>query len=146
LEIEMNIKQLIAAVAILTAAGTALAQSAEYVTPDAGFISTMTRAEAVAELAKAKADGTYQVASTEYQGRFAVSAHNAGTQREVAAISGKTRAEVLAELKQAEANGSYVTGGEEFPGQLRTVALNPGGRASPIEVSQNSTLFGVNGD
>ena len=54
----MNAKQLIAAAAILAAAGSAFAQQTEFVAADAGFVSTKTRAEVRAELNQAYADGT----------------------------------------------------------------------------------------
>jgi len=54
----MNAKQLIGAAAILAAAGSAFAQQTEFVAPDAGFVSTKTRAEVRAELNQAYADGT----------------------------------------------------------------------------------------
>jgi hypothetical protein len=46
LENEMNVKQLLAAAAMITMAGSAFAQKqTTWVVPDAGFKSTMTRAE-----------------------------------------------------------------------------------------------------
>lgn len=41
----MNTRQLIAAAALLAAAGAAMAQQTEFVRPDASFRSTLTRAE-----------------------------------------------------------------------------------------------------
>ena len=41
----MNVKNLIAAVAVFAAAGSAFAQQTEFVAPDAGFKSSLTRAE-----------------------------------------------------------------------------------------------------
>lgn len=53
----MNAKQLIASAALLVTAGAAIAQSTESVSPSAGFVSTKTRAEVVAELNQAYAQG-----------------------------------------------------------------------------------------
>ena len=54
----MNAKQLIATVALFAATGAAFAQSTEYADPTAGFVSTKTRAEVVAEIKQASALGT----------------------------------------------------------------------------------------
>jgi len=54
----MNAKQLIATVALFAATGAAFAQSTEYADPAAGFVSTKTRAEVVAEIKQASALGT----------------------------------------------------------------------------------------
>lgn len=54
----MNTKQLIAAAVVFAAAGSAFAQQTEFVAPDAGFVSSKTRADVVAELQQAYADGT----------------------------------------------------------------------------------------
>lgn len=60
----MNAKHLIAAVAVLAATGSAIAQ--EYVAPDANFVSTKSRAEVVAELRQARADGSLDVSEYGY--------------------------------------------------------------------------------
>jgi anti-sigma28 factor (negative regulator of flagellin synthesis) len=96
----MNAKHLIAAVTVLAATGSVLAQ--EFVEPGVNFVSTRTRAEVVAELKQAQADGTYLVLDTEYP-----IIKQAGTPR--------TRAEVLAELKQAQDDGSYYVNDVSYP-------------------------------
>ncbi len=67
----MNAKQLIAVVALFTAAGSTFAQSRESVAPDANFTATKSRAEVNTELAQARANGsltfrndTYPVTAT----------------------------------------------------------------------------------
>jgi hypothetical protein len=56
----MNVKNLIAAVAVLSATGSVFAQTGEYIEP-APSVSTKTRAEVIAELNQAYADGTLNV-------------------------------------------------------------------------------------
>src|SRR6476619_3009735 len=53
----MNVKNLIAAVVVFAAAGSAFAQQAEFVAPDAGFKSALTRAEVRQQLGQAYAEG-----------------------------------------------------------------------------------------
>ncbi len=53
----MNAGKLMVAATLFAATGLVLAQSAEYVAPDANFVSSKTRAEVRAELKQAKADG-----------------------------------------------------------------------------------------
>jgi hypothetical protein len=53
----MNIKNIFAAVAVFAAAGSAFAQQTEFVAPDAGFKSALTRAEARQQLGQAYAEG-----------------------------------------------------------------------------------------
>ena len=53
----MNVKNLIAAVAVFAAAGSAFAQQTEFVAPGAGFKSTLTRAEVRRDLASAQSQG-----------------------------------------------------------------------------------------
>lgn len=82
----MNAKYLIAAVTVLAAtAGPALAQAP--VAPDADFVSSKTRAEVIAELQQARADGSLEY--TEYS--YPVLKANGDR---------KTRAQVRAELAQ----------------------------------------------
>lgn len=88
----MNTKQLIVAAAVFVAAGSALAQQTEFVAADANFTPTKTRAEVVAELSQAYADGT--LATRDGQDTVIV----AGIHR--------TRDEVRAEAKQANQNKS----------------------------------------
>jgi hypothetical protein len=66
----MNIKNLFAAAAIFAAAGSAFAQQTEFVAPDAGFHSTLTRAEVRQELVQAQSQGT--TAMREHDGQDAV--------------------------------------------------------------------------
>ncbi len=54
----MNAKQMIIAIAVFAAAGSAFAQQREFVAPDANFTPAKTRAEVIAELNQAYADGT----------------------------------------------------------------------------------------
>lgn len=96
----MNAKHLIAAVAVLASSGSVLAQ--EFVEPGVNFVSTRTRAEVVAELKQAQAEGTLRVLDFEYP-----VIQQAGTPR--------TRAEVLAELKQAQDDGSYYVNDVSYP-------------------------------
>jgi hypothetical protein len=96
----MNAKHLIAAFAVLAATGSVFAQ--EFVAPDAGFVSTRTRAEVVAEVAQARADGSLEVKDSTYP---------------VLAKSGttKTRAEVVAGIAQARANGTLDAKDATYP-------------------------------
>jgi hypothetical protein len=57
LENTMNVKNIFAAVAIFAAAGAACAQQTEFVAPDAGFKSSVTRAEVRQDLASATREG-----------------------------------------------------------------------------------------
>ncbi len=96
----MNAKYLIAAAAALAVSGSVLAQ--EYVVPDAGFVSTKTRAEVNAELAQARSSGALDV--TEYDYPVV----------RLASVP-KTRAQVSAELAQARADGSLEVAEYEYP-------------------------------
>jgi hypothetical protein len=62
----MNAKQLIAAVAVLAATGSAFAQSKESVAPDANFMSSKSRAEVIAELNQAQAQGVLAIREDTY--------------------------------------------------------------------------------
>ena len=86
----MNAKQLIAAAAILAAAGSAFAQQTEFVAADAGFVSGKTRAEVRAELNQAYADGTL--------------ATRDGQDVPLVADTQRSRDEVRAEARQARQN------------------------------------------
>lgn len=99
----MNAKQLIAAVAVLAAANTAFA--AEWV-EFTDFKSTKTRAEVMAELKQAQADGSYAAARQE---AVNPAANFTGT---------KTRAQVMAELEQSKADGTYAALHQEYEGQF----------------------------
>jgi len=93
----MNAKNLIAAVAVFAAAGSAFADSTYPYVDHSGFVSTKSRAEVIAELNQANANG--QVAHNTEFVEF--------TNKNVA--SGKTRAEVRAELEKAYAEGQYAS-------------------------------------
>jgi hypothetical protein len=94
----MNTKQLFAAAAILAATGSTFAQQTEFVAADANFTSTKTRAEVMAEVNQAYADGTL-IARDGQEPVVLASAK---------AAPGKTRAEVVAELNQAYADGTLI--------------------------------------
>jgi|GEM_PF-1349107 hypothetical protein len=83
----MNTKQLLAAAAMLAATGSVLAEPADFVRPDVGFVSTKTRAEVIVQLKQAQADGSYQVLDVQYPGQFTVLANNTGTPVESFALS-----------------------------------------------------------
>jgi hypothetical protein len=102
----MNTKHLIAALAVLTATGSAFAH--EWV-DFSDFQSTKTRAEVNAELKDAQASGNYVVGGQEF---VAPDAQFAST---------KTRAQVVAELKQSQADGSYALAHQEYEGQFPAV-------------------------
>ncbi|MDB5842051.1 MAG: hypothetical protein JWQ23_4003 [Herminiimonas sp.] len=95
----MNAKQLIAAFAVLTAAGSASAQFTEHVAPDANFVSTKTRAQVISELNQAYAEGTL------------VTVDGANYPSLRPAPSSRTREVVRAEVLQAPRNvGGRVNG------------------------------------
>lgn len=83
----MNVKQLIIAATVLAAAGSAFAQQTEFVAADANFTPSKTRAEVVAELNQAYADGTL--------------ATRDGADTVIVATTHRSRDEVRAEAKQA---------------------------------------------
>ena len=85
----MNISKIVAAAALIAAAGSALADAAYPV--DATFVSTKTRAEVVSELKQARDQGLLNFSYDDYP-------------RLPAAVSSKTRAEVREELAAARAN------------------------------------------
>jgi hypothetical protein len=80
----MNIAKIIAATALIAAAGSALAETPY--PPQQAFTSTKTRAEVVAEVKQAGGD----LGRRNYQDTF----------NPVPVVSSKTRADVLAELSQ----------------------------------------------
>lgn len=87
----MKAKSLITALLLTVSAGGVLAQ--EFVRPDAGFVSTKSRAEVLQELAEANATRTSSV--TVRDGEYPVAAAEPAS-----AITGKTRAQVRAELEE----------------------------------------------
>jgi hypothetical protein len=88
LEKIMNVKNLIAAVAVFAAAGSAFAQQTEFVAPDAGFTSTQTRAVLRQDLAQAANLGA--IAQRQHDG-----------QDTVYVASNRSRQEVRAEAIQS---------------------------------------------
>src|SRR6185369_12716507 len=98
----MKAKQLLAAIAVFAAAGSVFAGN------DA--LSGKTRAEVLAELQQAQANGTYVIGGESYVNQTGVSPYRprsaeatavAATKQDAAPVantSGKTRAEVIAEL------------------------------------------------
>jgi hypothetical protein len=103
----MNAKQLIAAVIALTVTAGAFAQQAQVT----DIPSTKTRAQVIAELEQAQKDGTAGSYSFVGIDNPAAAAGNAARPQANNAIpSGKTRAQVVAELKQAENNGADMPG------------------------------------
>ncbi|SMP61092.1 DUF4148 domain-containing protein [Noviherbaspirillum suwonense] len=81
----MNVKNLFAAVAVFAAAGSAFAQQAEFVAPDAGFRSTLTRAEVRQDLAQAASQGA--IAQRQHDGQDTVYAAGSRSRQEVRAES-----------------------------------------------------------
>ena len=77
----MDVKKLIAAVAAFAAAGYACAQQTEFVAPDAGFKSTLTRAEVRQDLAGAQSQGL--TAQREHDGQDAIYARTDKTRQDV---------------------------------------------------------------
>ena len=62
----MNAKQLFVSLGLLAAAGGVLAQSSEHVQPNEKFVSTKTRAEVIAELQQARAEGSFVTGGEAY--------------------------------------------------------------------------------
>jgi hypothetical protein len=90
----MNVKNLIAAVAVFAAAGSAFAQQTEFVAPDAGFQSSLTRAEVRQDLAQAASEGA--IAQRQHDG-----------QDTVYAAGSRNRQDVRAEAIRAASNRHY---------------------------------------
>jgi hypothetical protein len=93
LENTMNVKNLIAAVAVFAAAGSAFAQQTEFVAPDAGFQSRATRAEVRQDLAQAASEGA--IAQRQHDGQDTVYA------------SSRNRLDVRAEAIRAASSRHY---------------------------------------
>lgn len=77
----MNIKNLIAAVAVFAAAGSAFAQQTESVAPDAGFQSSVTRAEVRQDLGRAASQGA--IAQRQHDGQDTVYTASTRSRQEV---------------------------------------------------------------
>jgi hypothetical protein len=107
-EKKMNAKNLIAAVAVFAAAGSAFADQPYPYVDFGGFQGTRTRAEVAAELQQAQSAGNYVVGGEETTSPVA----------DFAAV--KSRVQVVAELRRAQEDGAYVVGGEEYDGQFPT--------------------------
>lgn len=105
----MNAKQLIAAVAVLTAAGSALADQTYPYVDFSNHASTKTRAEVIAEMKNAT-PAEKQAKNTEY------------VEFKAAALPGKSRTEVRAELEQAYASGQTIANSNQEYVQFTNVA------------------------
>jgi len=79
----MNVKNLIAAVAVFAAAGSAFAQQTEFVAPDAGFKASVTRAEVRQDLASAAREGV--TAQRQHDGQDSVYAAGSQSRQDVRA-------------------------------------------------------------
>ena len=79
----MNVKKLIATVAVFAAAGSSFAQQSEFIALDAGFKPTLTRAEVRQDLALAAGQGA--IAQRQHDGQDAVYAANSRSRQEVRA-------------------------------------------------------------
>jgi len=90
----MVVKKLITAVAVFTAAGSAFAQQTEFVAPDAGAKSTLTRAEVRQEMTKAHSQG--KLVQQQHTGQDPVYAKGQRSRAEV-------RAEAAEEARQHHA-------------------------------------------
>ena len=91
----MRIKSFIAAGAILITAGSAFADVVDGVAPDASFKSTLSRAQVVAQLRQARANGEIQMG--ELYGSQVQNFHSI-----------KSRAQVAGEVKREQASGGMV--------------------------------------
>lgn len=89
---KMNVKNLIAAVTLLTSAGAVLAGDVSEFVDHTGFVSTKTRAQVIAEMQPAAAQGSLSRVP-EYVDHGNV-------------VSSRSRAEVIAEMQLAAAQGS----------------------------------------
>ena len=88
----MNIKNIVATAALFIAAGSAFAQQTEFVAPDAGFKSSLTRAQVRQELAQAYAQGA--VVQRQHDGQdtqFAAGTQSREQVRKEAARASQTR-------------------------------------------------------
>jgi hypothetical protein len=114
---DMNAKNLIAAVAVF-AAGSSFASEATAWPELENFKSTKSRAEVVAEMKQAQANGTYVAGGVETPELVPALAKTIPADSAKAAVAAapaeKTRAEVYQELVRARAEGNYVVGGREF--------------------------------
>ena len=79
----MNVKNLIAAIAVFAVAGSAFAQQTEFVAPNAGFKSSLTRAEVRQDLVQAASEGA--IAQRQHDGQDSVYAAVNRSRQEVRA-------------------------------------------------------------
>ena len=98
----MNVKNLIAAVAVFAAAGSAFARQTEFVAPDAGFKSTLTRAEVRQDLAAAQSQGL--TAQRRHDGQDAV---YAGTDKSRQAVKAEQSASARQHRNASPVNSIY---------------------------------------
>jgi hypothetical protein len=84
----MTVKKFIAAVAVFAAVGPAFAQQSEFVEADAGFKSSLTRAEVRQEMTKAYNEG--QVAQRQHDGQDMVYGDSSRSREEVRAEAAKS--------------------------------------------------------
>jgi len=98
----MSVKNLIAAVAVFAAVGSAFAQQTEFVVPDAGFKPTLTRAEVRQDLANAQSQGL--TAQRRHDGQDAV---YAGSTQSRQAVKTEQSASAKQHRKQSPVSSIY---------------------------------------
>jgi hypothetical protein len=136
----MNAKNIIAAVAAFAAAGSVFANEMTPWPELENFKSTKTRAEVMAELEQAQAEGTYVAGGTEFAGLVPALAKSNRAESAATAVAsapaaqGKTRAQVYRELIEAQRDGNYVVGGTEFvePVYQRAAATQYAGQGKSV--------------
>jgi hypothetical protein len=119
----MNIKQLAAAISLLTTAASAFAYEPEFAAPDVGFISARTRTDVTAEI----------MPTMHRQTEYVVP--DAGF------ISSKTRAEVAVEIMRARADGTLIPN-DAVPVKDDAAAPRRSVRRSRQDILQSSTVNG----
>jgi hypothetical protein len=102
LENIMNVKNLIAAVAVFAAAGSAFAQQTEFVAPDAGFNSSLTRAQVRQDLARAQSQGL--TAQRQHDGQDTV---YAGSDKSRQAVKSEQAASAKQHRNESPVNSIY---------------------------------------
>jgi polyisoprenoid-binding protein YceI len=133
----MKTKTLIGMITLSLASTLSFAQQTEYVAPDAGFVSTKTRAQVKEELARSKADGSFDRLHAEVQ------------RPDEGFVSTKTRAQVYAELIESQRDGSYARTHSEFvsptDGFISTKTRNEVKRERDVAIA-NGSLNAANQD
>ena len=120
----MNTTRLIAALAVsFVASGAAMAQEATYELPQAST-STVTRAQVIAELQQARADGSLRVTE-------------GSTHKSAPFVSQRSRADVQAETRAAAASGELRMLNRES--NAFTVAYLQAGTASTTQMATAKT-------